>query len=82
MTENYEPEFELNLDVTKVFVHPNYVAGTSDNDLALLELSSPVTFQEHILPICPPTVKNDYAGGVATVAEWRSLRQGEEVEEA
>ena len=78
MTKIYEPKSEVTLHVKKVFVHPNYVAGTFDNDLALLELSSPVTFQEHILPICLPTEENNYAGGVATVAGWGSLRHGEE----
>ena len=78
MTEIFKPKFELTINVRKVFVHPNYVAGIFDNDLALLELDSPVTFQEHILPICLPPVENDYAGGVATVAGWGSLMHGEE----
>ena len=68
----------MTLRVKKVLVHPNYVGGTFDNDLALLELSSPVTFQEHILPICLPAEESNYAGGVATVAGWGSLRHGEE----
>ena len=58
----------------------NYVAGTLDNDLALMELSIRVMFQEHILPICLPSEDNKYAGGVATVAGWGSLRHGEEEE--
>ena len=60
-------------------MHPDYVAGTFDNDLALIELTTPVPFQEHILPICLPNEENDYAGGVATVAGWGSPRHGEEV---
>ena len=78
MTQKYEPKSEVTHDVKKVFVHPNYVGDTFDNDFALMELDSPVTFQEHILPICLPPEENDYVGGVATVAGWGSLRHGEE----
>ena len=76
--KNYEPKSEVTHYVKEVFVHPNYVAGTFVNDLALLELTIPVTFQEHILPICLPSDESNYAGGVATVAGWGSLMHGEE----
>ena len=78
VSKTYGPKSEVTLNVKKVFVHPNYMAGTFDNDLALLELDSPVTFQEHILPICLPTIESKYVGVVATVAGWRSLMHGEE----
>ena len=78
MTKINEHKFEVTLDVEKVFVHPNYVACTFENDLALLALSTPVTIQEDILPICLPTGERNYVGSEATVAGWGSLRHGEE----
>jgi len=80
-SKTYGPKSEVTLNVKKVFVHPNYMAGTFDNDLALLELDSPVTFQEHILPICLPTIESKYVGVVATVAGWRSLMHGDSLTE-
>ena len=78
MTKNSEPKSEVTHHVKDTYVHPNYGAGTFDNDLALLELERPVTFQEHILPICLPPEENNYVGDVATVAGWGSLMHGEE----
>jgi len=74
--KNNVPKSEVMLPVKNVSVHPNY-------DLALMELRNPVTFQEHILPICfpPEKVESKYVGGVATVAGRRSLRHGDSLTE-
>jgi len=49
---------EAVLDVSEVQVHPKYV-GIVDNkppvyDVALLKLKTPVTFTDHIIPVCIP----------------------------
>ena len=78
VSKTYGPKSEVTLNVKKVFVHPNYMAGTFDNDLALLELDRPVPFQEHIIPVCLPNDEMNNVGGVATVAGWGSPMHGEE----
>jgi len=81
VTKDYEPRKSVKRNVKKVYVHRGYVARTFDNDLALLELDSPVSFEEHILPIClpDPAVAREeahYTGRVATVTGWGRLRHG------
>uniref|UniRef100_A0A673CRY1 Si:dkey-32n7.7 n=1 Tax=Sphaeramia orbicularis TaxID=375764 RepID=A0A673CRY1_9TELE len=38
--------------VATIILHPNYDINTNDNDIALLRLSSPVTFTDYIRPVC------------------------------
>ncbi|KAB7507066.1 Serine proteinase stubble [Armadillidium nasatum] len=52
---DYEPKRTIERNVKRVVVHKDFVAKTFDNDLALLELASPVVFDEHIIPICMPS---------------------------
>ncbi|XP_049271366.1 serine proteinase stubble-like [Rhipicephalus sanguineus] len=44
------------------------------NDIALLELSHPVVFREHIIPACLPKKGDNFAGGLATVSGWGRLK--------
>lgn len=73
-------EFEKKRAVTKnvkrVIVHRNYDAATFENDLALLELESPVHFDSHIVPICMPPDNADFTGRMATVSGWGRLKYG------
>ena len=41
--------------VTRMFSHPQYDTNTIVADIALLKLSSPVTYTDTILPICLPS---------------------------
>ena len=63
-------------NVRRVIVHRQYDAATFANDIALLELDSPVAFDEHIVPICMPKDKEDFRGRVATVTGWGRLKYG------
>ncbi|XP_022915652.1 atrial natriuretic peptide-converting enzyme-like isoform X2 [Onthophagus taurus] len=60
------------MKVRKVVPHPNYNNGIShDNDVALFQLASPVTFHEHLLPVClPPANKVLHPGTMCTVIGW------------
>lgn len=60
------------MKVKRVIPHPMYNLGVAhDNDVALFQLSSRVTFHEHLLPVClPPTNKELPEGRKCTVIGW------------
>ncbi|XP_078600937.1 trypsin-3-like [Branchiostoma floridae x Branchiostoma japonicum] len=56
---HYKNKKDLNqpdLDVIKVIVHKQYNSRTVDNDIALMKLSSSITFDDYASPVCLPTV--------------------------
>ncbi|KAJ0170313.1 hypothetical protein K1T71_014241 [Dendrolimus kikuchii] len=71
-----EPLNPVTRNVRRVIVHRHYDAATFENDLALLELESPVKFDAHIVPICMPPDEADYTGRMATVTGWGRLKYG------
>ncbi|XP_045508324.1 serine protease filzig [Colias croceus] len=71
-----EPRRPVAKNVRRVIVHRQYDAATFENDLALLELESPVKFDAHIVPICMPQDDADFTGRVATVTGWGRLKYG------
>ncbi|KDR09770.1 Prostasin [Zootermopsis nevadensis] len=60
----------VNDSVSNIIVLPNYDARRGDHDIALLELTNPVTFNQNINPICLPDANAKYLGQVATVVSW------------
>ncbi|XP_028454599.1 serine protease 33-like [Perca flavescens] len=52
--------------VTKVIANPNFNAITYDNDLCLLQLSSPVTFTDFIVPVCLAAPGSTFFSGVSS----------------
>ncbi|GLD57420.1 uncharacterized protein AKAME5_000964700 [Lates japonicus] len=44
--------YEVSRTVARIILHPNYDSITNNNDIALLKLSSPVTFTDYIRPVC------------------------------
>ncbi|XP_040918162.1 transmembrane protease serine 9-like [Toxotes jaculatrix] len=68
---------EVSRTVAEFIVHPNYVARTSDNDIALLRLSSPVTFTNFILPVCLAASGSTFYNGTDTwVTGWGTIGSG------
>lgn len=51
-----------------IFIHPYYSVETFDNDVALIQLSSRVTYTDYVRPICLPMHKTD--------ADENLLKQG------
>ncbi|XP_045899476.1 serine protease 27-like [Micropterus dolomieu] len=43
---------QVSRTVSQIIVNPNYNNKTLNNDIALLQLSSPVTFTDYIRPVC------------------------------
>ncbi|XP_077564125.1 trypsin-1-like isoform X1 [Haemaphysalis longicornis] len=75
-------------DTTERFPHEEYTVRRKvvnegfdrrnfKNDIALLELSHPVVFREHIIPICLPTKGENFTGGFGTVSGWGRLKYGQ-----
>ncbi|XP_077525256.1 trypsin-1-like isoform X2 [Amblyomma americanum] len=75
-------------DTTERFPHEEYTVRRKivnegfdrrnfKNDIALLELSHPVVFREHIIPICLPQKGENFTGGFATVSGWGRLKYGQ-----
>ncbi|XP_072225554.1 trypsin-like isoform X2 [Leuresthes tenuis] len=51
-TQEESNPYEESRSVSRVIKHADYNEKTKENDIALLELSSPVEFTNHIRPVC------------------------------
>jgi len=68
-----------NLKVSKVLMHSSYNAQTLVNDIALMKLSSPVTFDlatYKIIPICLPTTTSFSLNSFFYATGWGTLYSG------
>lgn len=75
-----ESKRSVTKNVRRVIVNRGYDPATFENDLALLELESPVQFDEHIVPICMPEDGVDFTGRMATVTGWGRLKYSEYID--
>ncbi|KAJ8006777.1 hypothetical protein DPEC_G00110740 [Dallia pectoralis] len=67
----------LTLSVSQIIIHPNYNSQTNDNDLCLLQLSSTVTFNNYIQPVClAASVSTFYSGTTSWVTGWGTTSSG------
>ncbi|XP_013889514.1 cationic trypsin [Austrofundulus limnaeus] len=60
---NFNPN-EQQFTASQVIVHPNHNSETNDNDVALLQLSSTVTFNKYISPVCLATADSVFPAGL------------------
>ncbi|XP_074511870.1 polyserase-2-like [Sebastes fasciatus] len=68
---------EVSRTVTRIIIHPNYNPRTSDNDICLLRLSSPVTFTNFISPVCLAAPDSVYFTGIDSwVTGWGNIGSG------
>ncbi|XP_070684943.1 ST14 transmembrane serine protease matriptase a isoform X1 [Pempheris klunzingeri] len=64
-------------NLKQIIPHPNYNAYTYDNDIALMELDSPVTYTDYIRPICLPASQHDFpSGNTVWITGWGATREG------
>ena len=65
--------------VAEIVLHPAYNSGTSNNDIALLRLSSPVGFTDYIRPVCLAATDSVFNSGTDSwVTGWGAIREGGE----
>lgn len=70
---------EVSRNVAAIVLHPNYDRVTSDNDVALLRLSSPVRFTDYIRPVCLAASGSVFNSGTKSwVTGWGAVREGGE----
>lgn len=63
----------------RIIPHPNYNPYNFDNDIALMELDSPVKFSDYIRPICLPAAQHDFPmGNTVWITGWGATREGGE----
>lgn len=47
---------EKKFNVSQIILHPKYYPVSLNNDIALIKLAKPVSFNNYIQPICLPSV--------------------------
>ncbi|XP_037273898.1 phenoloxidase-activating factor 2 isoform X3 [Rhipicephalus microplus] len=57
-------------DVGNIYIHQYFRNNSLWNDIALLELTRPVTFAPHISPICLPKLEDVFEGTSCVVTGW------------
>ncbi|XP_066497916.1 prostasin-like [Hoplias malabaricus] len=63
--------------VTRVIIHPSYSSFINGNDIALLQLSSSVTFTPFIRPVCLAATGSTFFNGTLTwVTGWGNIDFG------
>uniref|UniRef100_A0A8C4LVS2 tryptase n=1 Tax=Equus asinus asinus TaxID=83772 RepID=A0A8C4LVS2_EQUAS len=71
--DSHTPEAEVRT-VAQIISHNSYRHEGSQGDIALLRLSSPITFSRYIRPICLPAANASFPNGLqCTVTGWASF---------
>ncbi|GLD57421.1 uncharacterized protein AKAME5_000964800 [Lates japonicus] len=69
---------EVSRTVARIILHPNYDSITNNNDIALLKLSSPVTFTDYIRPVCLAAGGSVFNNGTDSwVTGWGAVKEGD-----
>ncbi|XP_061823743.1 transmembrane protease serine 9-like [Nerophis lumbriciformis] len=68
---------EVSRTVDTIILHPDYDSFTFDNDIALLRLTSPVTFTDYIRPVCLAASSSNFISGTDSwVTGWGRIQEG------
>ncbi|MBN3288650.1 CTR2 protein, partial [Polyodon spathula] len=66
------------MKVAKVITHPEWNPYTINNDISLVKLTAPVTFNARVAPVCLPSASDDFPGGSLCVTTgWGLTRYNE-----
>ncbi|CAM4295245.1 unnamed protein product [Leuciscus chuanchicus] len=70
---------ETSRTASRIISHPNFVHPNPDNDIALVQLSSSVTFSDDIKPVCLAAAGSVFSAGTESwVTGWGRLQSGGE----
>lgn len=70
---------EMSRRVSRIVLHPNYDSDSSNNDIALLRLSSAVTLTDYIRPVCLAASDSVFNNGTDSwVTGWGAVNEGGE----
>lgn len=58
------------IKASEILPHPYYTSFPTNNDFAIIKLSSPVQFDDSTQPICLPNPTEDYDDSLAEVTGW------------
>lgn len=64
------------LDVDSIFMHPDYNSRTLVNDVALVKVSTPITFGPDLQPVCGPEPTDQYEYKKSVCSGWGTLSSG------
>ncbi|XP_071341324.1 suppressor of tumorigenicity 14 protein homolog [Trachinotus anak] len=66
--------------IRRILLHPQYDQFTSDYDIALLELSAPIFFNDLVQPVCVPASSHTFTTGTSCfVTGWGVLMEDGEL---
>ncbi|KAF0045290.1 suppressor of tumorigenicity 14 protein homolog [Scophthalmus maximus] len=77
MQDQYKQDGVQRRPLKRIISHPDYNQMTFDYDIALLELTEPLQFNNTVQPICLPSSSHVFPAGMACwVTGWGALREG------
>jgi len=70
-----DSDTEQNRPLSKIIIHKGYSSRTMENDISLLKISTPFTFNDYVKAIPLPAAGESFSGS-ATVTGWGTLSSG------